>query len=222
MPNGKLFSFETVQKSFSQQLLLDVDQLVLSAGQSIILSGDNGAGKTTLMKIIAGLEKPDQARIQYADKQHSWSSLRPTLIEKIVYLHQQPYLFNCSVEKNIEYGLRQSGMAVAERRKKVEEGLRWAGLSHLAQRNARVLSIGEKQRVALTRARVLNPRILLLDEPMASMDAAAREQTCGLLQELKTSGVSIILCSHELDDVLTLGDLHLRLQAGKLNEMPLS
>lgn len=222
MQNGALFTFQNIQKSFSRKLLLDINELSLHTGQSVILSGDNGAGKTTLMKILAGLEKPDQATVSYEDRQSSWSGLRSTLIDKIVYLHQQPYLFNTSVVKNVEYGLRQHAVPAAERRCIVDEGLQWAGLSHLAERNARVLSIGEKQRVALTRARVLNPGILLLDEPMASMDLAAREQTCALLQKLKDSGVSIILCSHELDDVLPLGDRHLRLHEGKLIEMQLS
>ncbi len=219
MQNGLLFTFEGIRKSFSAQPLLDIDELSLRMGQSIILSGDNGAGKTTLMKIIAGLEKPDQARVTWEQQTVSWSTLRKTLIDRIVYLHQQPYLFNTTVEKNIEYGLRQHAVPAAERRRMVTEGLAWAGLTHLASRNARVLSIGEKQRVALTRAKVLEPRILLLDEPMASMDGAARQQTCGLLQTLRDGGVSIILCSHELDDVLDLGDRHLRLQHGKLIEM---
>jgi tungstate transport system ATP-binding protein len=75
--------------------------------------------------------------------------------------------------------------------------LAWAGLTHLAERNAKRLSGGEKQRVALTRARILKPKLLLLDEPVANMDLESREQTMTLIQRLKFEGITTIVTSHE-------------------------
>ncbi len=214
----RLFRFSDLHKSFGELQLLDIEALEIHTATTLLLSGQNGAGKTTLMKIIAGLEKPDSARISNGGPEANWSAMRQQLLSSIVYLHQQPYLFNTSVAENVAYGLKQRGVPRAELMKKVSEGLAWAGLSHLAERHAQVLSIGEKQRVALTRAHVIEPRILLMDEPMASMDQASRQQTLALLKQFREDGVSIVLCSHELDDVLPLCDHHLRLENGRLAE----
>ncbi|MFQ5938345.1 MAG: ATP-binding cassette domain-containing protein, partial [Acidiferrobacterales bacterium] len=113
-------------------------------------------------------------------------------------------------------GLRRSSMPRVEVSQRVADALEWAGLSHLAARNARQLSGGEKQRVALARARVLSPRLLLLDEPVASMDYESRERTYVLIQRLRSEGMAVIVTSHELQRLASLGNLHLHLHAGAL------
>jgi tungstate transport system ATP-binding protein len=132
-------------------------------------------------------------------------------------LHQHPYLFDGSVFDNVAYGLRCRRVPSAEIQRIVSEALAWAGLSHLTQRHAQCLSGGERQRVALTRARVLSPRLLLLDEPTASMDKEAREQTYFLLRRLQHENLSIILTSHELHEDSRLSNHVLTLEHGRLS-----
>jgi len=188
--------------------LFDIDEFSIRENTCIVLSGGNGAGKTTLLKILAGLDKPDHADILYDDEHLPWKLAQQKLRHDVVYLHQQPYMFDKTVAENIAYGLRRSGLNRAQVDETVAQALQWAQLSKLASRNARQLSGGEKQRVALTRARVLSPRLLLLDEPLASMDINAREQTIHLIKRLKSEGVSTIVTSHEPHISTLIGDEH--------------
>jgi len=188
--------------------LFDIDEFDIPESSCIILSGQNGAGKTTLLKILAGLEAPDNAEVSFDGQRQTWNTARERLRHEVVYLHQQPYMFDHSVADNVAYGLTRQAVPSARIRERVAEALAWSGLSHLAQRNARELSGGEKQRVALTRARILSPRLLLLDEPLANMDISAREQTIQLIRRLKDDGVSTIITSHEPHISVLLGDQH--------------
>ncbi|MFL6654338.1 MAG: energy-coupling factor ABC transporter ATP-binding protein [Sulfurifustis sp.] len=195
--------------------LLDIEDFVIPVASCLLLSGRNGAGKTTLLKIIAGLESPDDGWVQLGDNTLPWSKARQRYRRDVIYLHQQPYLFDCSVAENVGYGLRSAGMGRAEIARRVAQALETAALAHLAGRNARELSGGEKQRVALTRALVLAPRLLLLDEPLASLDADARERTLAFVQELKRSGIAVVLTSHERLSV-AVADHHYELDGGRL------
>ena len=188
--------------------LFDIDEFDIPVSTCIVLSGQNGAGKTTLLKILAGLETPDYAEVEIDGQRQSWKVARVRLRREVVYLHQQPYMFDHSVADNIAYGLSRQAVPAAHIKARVADALDWSGLTHLAQRNARELSGGEKQRVALTRARVLSPRLLLLDEPLANLDIGAREQTILLIRRLKDDGVSTIITSHEPHISMLLGDQH--------------
>ncbi|HHH44972.1 MAG TPA: molybdenum cofactor guanylyltransferase [Gammaproteobacteria bacterium] len=188
--------------------LFDIDEFDIPEGACIILSGQNGAGKTTLLKILAGLEAPDNAEITFDGQRRTWKAARTRLRREVVYLHQQPYMFDHSVADNVAYGLSRQALPKTHIKERVARALAWSGLSHLAQRNARELSGGEQQRVALTRARVLSPRLLLLDEPLANMDISAREQTIQLIRRLKEDGTSTIITSHEPHISRLLGDQH--------------
>lgn len=206
--NG-VFSFHSL-RMFTQHgdKLFDIDEFDIPYATCIVLSGQNGAGKTTLLKILAGLQAPDEGRVDIDGQSLTWKAARPILRKQVVYLHQQPYMFDHSVADNVAYGLKVSGMPRKQVDEKVRQALDWAGLSSLAGRNARDLSGGEKQRVALTRARVLSPRLLLLDEPLANMDISAREQTILLIRRLKEENVSSIITSHEPHISSLIGDEH--------------
>jgi len=207
---------QDLRKAVGDRLLLEVDDLTLSEGTCTLLTGPNGAGKTTLLKLLAGLDAPDTATARYRGTPMPWRACAHRLRQEAVYLHQTPYMFDRSVAANVGYGLRRAGVSRSDCGRQVTEALEWAGLSHLSGQNARLLSGGERQRVALTRARVLNPSCLLLDEPMANMDAAAREQTLELVCRLRAEGLCILLTSH---DVLATGgfaDRQLSLRAGRL------
>lgn len=211
-----LIDYNNISISLSGKLVLNIEHLAVAAHQCTLLTGRNGSGKTTLFKIMSGLLKPDSVNIDYQGLKLNWKQARPYIQKDIIYLHQQPYLFDASVADNIAYGLYRSGENKASAHRKVLQALDWADLSHLAHRQARQLSGGEKQRIALTRARILSPRLLLLDEPTSSMDTDAKKQTSALLQRLKSEGISIMISSHESHTVEHIADHHLHLENGQI------
>jgi tungstate transport system ATP-binding protein len=209
-----------VKATASGRGLLDIAELAIPVGACILLSGRNGAGKTTLLKIIAGLDPPEQASVEYGGATSPWHDARRRYRREVIYLHQQPYLFDCSVAANVAYGLRGTGLGRAAIAARVAQALATSDLSHLATRNARELSGGERQRVALARALVLAPRLLLLDEPLANLDEEARTRTCALIAELKARGVAVVLTSHERLSLATLTHYHYELDGGRIALVP--
>ena len=191
--------------------------LAIREQRCMALSGRNGAGKSTLMRIIAGLEAPDSVAVTYQGVSMPWKRACQQMRTHVIYLHQQPYLFDRSVTDNISYGLRRQGLSIKEISRRVSEALDWAGIAHLQLRNARELSGGERQRVAFARARILSPRVLLLDEPTANMDSEAREQAHRMIKRLREDGVSILLSTHEFHTVAHLCDTHLSLESCSLH-----
>ena len=213
---SRLIEYHDVRISLAKKQILNIDKLTIDSQQCTLLTGRNGSGKTTLFKIMSGLLKPSHASIHYQGLHMSWPQAKTYIQRDTIYLHQHPYLFDASVADNIAYGLHRAGESKASAHKKVTQALDWADLTHLAHRSAKQLSGGEKQRVALTRARILSPRLLLLDEPTASMDSDAKLQTSILLQRLKSEGISIIISSHEAHTVNKIADRHLLIEDGQI------
>ena len=216
---SNLIDYKNITITLSGKSILDIDQLAVPAHQCTLLTGKNGSGKTTLFKIMSGLLKPTSTQIHYQGLDMSWQQAKPYIQKDIIYLHQQAYLFDATVADNIAYGLYRSGENKANAHQKVIQALDWADLSHLAHRSAKKLSGGEKQRVALTRARILSPRLLLLDEPTASMDTDAKHQTSLLLQRLKAEGITIMISSHETHTVEHIADRHLHIENGQISRI---
>ena len=215
--NEPLLVFRGIEKSFAgSQILRNVD-LLLYPGNCILLSGKNGAGKSTLLKIIAGLETPEKAEIEYSGESHSWKTVIRSIRKNIIYLHQQPFLFSGTVLSNVAYGLRFTSLNRIQRRESVIEALEWAGLTNVATQDAKTLSRGVQQRVAFTRAWILKPKVLLLDEPMSSMDHESREQTYLLLEKVKSAGMSLVITSHLLHYFESLADQQFQLKNGVLD-----
>lgn len=208
--------WQRVKTSVSGRPVVDVESMTITSGQCIRLAGSNGSGKTTLLKVIAGLFRPDEGSIKIDERSYRWVEAKKILHKKVVYLHQQPYLFDTTVKKNIEYGLRQQGVRGVPLRDQVEEALEWAQLTHLADRHARHLSGGESQRVALTRGRVVHPEVLLLDEPMSGMDVESQIKTFDLIHRLKEQAIAMILTSHALTEEADLFDTTYEIVDGKL------
>ena len=215
--NEPLLVFRGIEKTFAKTNILRNVDISLYPGKCILLSGNNGSGKTTLLKIIAGLETPSRAEIELSGKSHSWKSTIRSIRREIIYLHQQPYLLSGTVESNVSYGLRFTHLNRKQLRESVKEALEWAGLSDVAKQQAKTLSGGVQQRVAFTRAWILKPKILLLDEPMANMDIESREQACDLLKRMKSEGMSIVITSHDTNIIDGLIDIHFSLSDGKLD-----
>ena len=212
-----LLVFRGIEKTFAETNILRNVDISLYPGKCILLSGNNGSGKTTLLKIIAGLETPSRAEIELSGKSHSWKSAIRSIRREIIYLHQQPYLLSGTVESNVSYGLRFTHLNRKQLRESVKEALEWAGLADVAKHQAKTLSGGVQQRVAFTRAWILKPKVLLLDEPMANMDIESREQACDLLKRMKSEGMSIVITSHDTNIFDGLIDSHFSLSEGKLD-----
>jgi len=210
-----LLAVTQLRKAFQRQPVLAIDQFHIDAGEAVLLVGRNGAGKSTLLRILAGLERPDQGTLWLHGQPLSRAPQRQ-LCRRVIYLHQQPYLFDSRVRDNIDYGLRCAGIAAAERRARVEQALAWSGLAHLADRHAKTLSGGEKQRIALARAWVLKPSLLLLDEPTANMDRESREQTYFLVRRLANEGMAVLMTSHSIKADHPMLSRVLSLEQGRL------
>ena len=215
--NEPLLLFRGIEKTYAETNILRNVDISLFPGKCILLSGNNGSGKTTLLKIIAGLETPFRAEIEFSGKSHSWKSVIRSIRREIIYLHQQPYLLSGTVESNVSYGLRFTSLNRKQLRESVKEALEWASLADVAKHQAKTLSGGVQQRVAFTRAWILKPKVLLLDEPMTNMDIESREQACDLLKRMKSEGMSIVLTSHDMNIFDGLIDSHFSLSDGKLD-----
>ena len=215
--NEPLLLFRGIEKNYAETNILRNVDISLYPGKCILLSGNNGSGKTTLLKIIAGLETPSRAEIELSGKSHSWKSAIRSIRREIIYLHQQPYLLSGTVESNVSYGLRFTHLNRKQLRESVKEALEWTGLSDVAKQQAKTLSGGVQQRVAFTRAWILKPKVLLLDEPMANMDIESRQQACDLLKRMKSEGMSIVITSHDMNIFDGLIDSHFSLSEGKLD-----
>jgi len=184
-----------------------------------ILFGPSGAGKTTLLDSIAGLAKPDAGRIAIGE--HVLFDLLsridvPVALRRVGYVFQSLALFpHMTVEDNVRYGLTHLPDADrAQRTKSILEGFR---IAHLAKRSARQLSGGESQRVALARTLVTDPSLLLLDEPLAALDAPIKARIFDDLREWNSvHGIPILYVTHSREEVLALGDHVIVLDAGRI------
>lgn len=206
-----LFSVEQLDKRFGQRVLFEDTSLELESGSGYVLTGPNGSGKTTLLRIAAGLEPVERGRLEFRTYASAISEYPEAWRRDIVYVHQQPYLFHTSIEKNLEYGLARRGIPPAERGARVRAALEWAGLNDRRDVPPHKLSGGEKQRAALARAKVLSPTLLLLDEPTANLDGEARKQVLELVTSLCIENHTVVVASHdpEIIRLAILNRLHL-------------
>jgi molybdate transport system ATP-binding protein len=171
------------------------------------LFGRSGSGKTTIINAMAGLLKPDRGRITVAGDVLFDSKAgidRPVASRRLGYVFQEGRLFpHMNVESNLLYGRRETAGAHPT----LAETIDLLGLGHLLRRRPSSLSGGERQRVAIGRALLANPRILLMDEPLASLDAARRAEILPYLAELRGAlDIPVIYVSHQMDEVIRLAD----------------
>jgi len=184
-----------------------------------ILFGPSGAGKTTLLDCIAGLNTPDEGRISVG-KTALFDSEQDTDIpvrrRRIGYVFQDLALFpHLNVEANVAYGL--SDIDAEERKQRVEKSLSSLGIGVLRKRRPDELSGGERQRVALARALVIEPSILLLDEPLAALDLPVRMKIADdLRRSIQGLSIPVLYVTHNRDEVFMLGEKLLVLEAGKI------
>lgn len=215
--NRPLLTVRGLAKRFGDGMsLLDIGALSIAEGSCVILTGDNGAGKSTLLRALAGLEPAEAASATFAGRPLDLANYAADVRRDIVFVHQHPYLFARSVAANIGYGLARRGVGGAERVRRVESAIAWAGLTRVRDVPPVRLSGGETQRVALARAWVLEPKLLLLDEPTANLDATARTQVLDLLHALAVAGRTVVVACHDRELIELPHAEHWHLAAGRL------
>ncbi|TFH43338.1 MAG: ABC transporter ATP-binding protein, partial [Lysobacterales bacterium] len=216
--NAKPLRIIELQKSYGRFVAIQEVSFQIAPGQLVTLLGPSGCGKTTIMRLIAGLEIPDAGEI--------W--LGPSRLDKLpierrnVGLVFQNYaLFpHRTVAANIAYGLHCRGIAKADVRKRVLRTLDLVRLAQIEEKYPRQLSGGQQQRVALARAIVIEPDVLLLDEPLSALDAnlriAMREEICALQREL---GITTVFVTHDQDEALAISDTVVVMNEGTVEQV---
>ncbi|HEY8004437.1 MAG TPA: ABC transporter ATP-binding protein [Phenylobacterium sp.] len=217
-PSTPLVRFEAVSKRFGEVAAVDGVSLEIAEGEFFALLGPSGCGKTTLMRMLAGFVAPDAGRILLngADIAGLPPHRRPSSM-----MFQTYALFpHLSVEKNVGFGLVQQGWDKARAAARVEEMLSLVRLEGLNRRKPGQLSGGEAQRVALARALAPEPRILLLDEPLAALDRKLREETQLELKAIQRRlGVTFMIVTHDQDEAMVVADRIAVMREGRIAQV---
>ncbi len=179
---------------------------IFPRGETLAIVGPNGSGKSTLLLTLAHLLKPASGDVKYGGKSlREWNDLEYR--RKIAFVFQDPLLMDMSVEENVALGLKFRGTDKFESQARAEKWMRSMGVDSLSKRRAGQLSGGEAQRVILARAFVLDPELLLMDEPFSAVDPQTRAQ---LLQDLSTllshDHRTTIIVTHNLKEAAQMGD----------------
>ncbi len=200
-----------------KQTVLEIEHLAVQKGEVLAVVGPNGAGKSTLFLTLARLLKHERGTIHFNGTE-SMSTLEYR--RRIALVLQEPLLLDASVRENAAVGLGFRGIPKAESARRVVHWLERMGVAHLADRSARKLSGGESQRVSLARAFVLEPELLLLDEPFTALDAPTRAR---LLEDLKSvlaeTSTTTIFITHDLREAERLGTRMAVMLKGRIHQM---
>lgn len=208
-----VISIEGLRVEQGDNFSLAITSLELQPRRIYALTGPNGAGKSTLLRTLALLTPPQQGRIGFAaaaGQGRAHQRRRVTLVE------QSPYLLAGTVYANLAFGLKLRGIRGKEQQARIARNLALVGLEGFAGRKTGQLSGGEVQRVALARALVLEPLLLLLDEPTSNIDAKSLQAFELLLSGLPARGVTVVISTHDPDQPKRLGAEVLRLEDGRL------
>jgi tungstate transport system ATP-binding protein len=211
-----VFRLEGVRRGYGGAFHLDLPQFDVAAGECLAVLGPTGAGKSTLLRLLHLLEPPDAGTISFdgAPVPHP----APLDIRRsITMVFQRPLMFSGSVRDNVAIGLRWRSRVEA---RSVDGLLERFDLAHLARREARMISGGEMQRLAMARAMATRPRALLLDEPAASLDPGHVGAIEGIIRRVhRDDGTTIVLATHNIGQARRLADRVGLLVAGRLIEI---
>ena len=210
-----IFEASGLRQAYAGRTVLALDALTVEAGARLAVVGPNGAGKSTLLRLLAFLEPPTAGTIALSGVPVNGRIARHEARSRVTLVEQRPYLFRGTVERNVAYGLKVRSMPAEAVRIRVGETLERLRLQELAGRNARALSEGEIQRVAVARALALEPLALLLDEPVSGADRAAQHALlAALADEQARRPLAIVFASHLLEDAYRWADQLLALHQG--------
>ena len=212
---GAPVSMQKVSRSFGTVRALNGLSLDIAPGELVALLGPSGCGKTTALRILAGFETADSGTVSVDGKD---IAPVPAAKRDMGMVFQSYSLFpNMSALENVGFGLRMRKMGTADRRRRAREQLELVGLSAQANQFPHQLSGGQQQRVALARALVLNPAVLLLDEPLGALDAKLRRSLKVELKALQERvGITFLYVTHDQEEALTMSDRLAVMRDGKI------
>ena len=188
---------------FGAKVALRDVSLTVARGERIALVGANGSGKSTLLRAVHGL-------VPLAGGQRAATAARVAMV------FQRPFMLRLSLRANVELGLMLQRMPRAQRHERAMRALERVGLAAEAGRVGRVLSAGQQQRAALARAWAVQPDLMLLDEPTASLDPTAKREVESLIEEFAAQGITVVMSSHNLGQVKRLATRVIYLEHGRL------
>ncbi len=214
-----LYELSTLKKKFGDRVVLDISSLSLEARKVYALIGPNGAGKTTLLNHLAFLDQPTAGEIRFQNEAVAYDQRNLVQLRRqVVLVDQTPILFSGSVWKNVEFGLRVRGVPRKDRAIRISTALERVGMSGFAGADSHGLSGGEVKRVALARALVLEPEVLLCDEPTANVDQQNQEVILKILEHANSmQNTSVIFSTHYLSQSRRLAHQTVLLQNGALS-----
>lgn len=200
-----ILCIENISKKYGKKLVLEDISFNIEKGEFLSILGPSGCGKTTLLRILIGIEQPSSGRLL---KEGTEITLSPPRERNIGIVFQNYSLFpNMSVRDNISYALRARKFSTKEIDQRVERIIKLVGLDEHVNKKPRHLSGGQQQRVAIARTLVLNPDIILFDEPMSALDAEIKLILRALLKDIqKQMGITMIYVTHDQEEAFALSD----------------
>lgn len=204
-----------IQKNYGAVKALHSVSMEMQGGKIIALLGVNGAGKTTLMRIMAGLEKPDTGKLLFNNQNIDAKALRK--VSTLVF--QKSVMFSTNAYDNLAYGLRIRRVPKQKIARKITEALQAVGLSGFEKRRAKKTSGGEQQRIALARAFLLEPPVLLLDEPTANLDPNSATIIEKAIIGKKSAQRIIVMATHNLSQARRIADEIVHIYNGEIVEV---
>lgn len=210
-------SIRSLAKSFGEVVAVDDISLEIPRGAFVTILGSSGCGKTTLLRMIGGFEQPDRGEIAIGGEIMADT---PPHLRKTSMVFQSYALFpHMTVRDNIAFGLRERGVGAREVADRVQQMLNLIDLPHLGDRKPFQLSGGQQQRVALARSLVVEPTVLLLDEPLGALDLMLRRQMQHELKRIQRQlGITFVYVTHDQEEALSMADLVVVMRAGRIEQ----
>ncbi|MCU0816193.1 MAG: ABC transporter ATP-binding protein [Cypionkella sp.] len=218
MNRDTLVSFEGVVKRFGSFVAVQRMDFEIRKGEFLAIMGSSGCGKTTTLRMLAGLEAPTEGTIRLSGKpiNHlpTWERDTPMVWQSLALF---PFL---NVRENVEFALKMRGVGKAERRRRAEQWLDRMQILEFAERNIAQLSGGQRQRVALARSLVVEPEILLLDEPLSALDAALKVRMQSVLKNLqRETGITFVYVTHSQSEAFSMADRVVIMSRGRIEQI---
>jgi putative spermidine/putrescine transport system ATP-binding protein len=209
---------ENLQRRYPGVVALDGLTLKMAAGELVALLGPSGCGKTTALRLLAGLEEADGGRVVIAGEDVTG---KPANKRDVGMVFQAYSLFpHLTAWQNVAFGLQMRQVGMAQRRKRAGEMLELVGLSGMANRYAHQLSGGQQQRVALARALAIQPKVLLLDEPLSALDARVRARLRDEIRRVQLEvGITTLFVTHDQEEALAIADRVGVMRQGRLEQL---
>jgi len=213
-----MIRFEAVRRQYGSVAALAGLDLEIHEGELVALLGPSGCGKTTALRILGGFDRPTSGRVLVDGR--DVTDVPPNKRDMGMVFQAYSLFPNMDARSNVAFGLRMRGRDKASRLKRADELLELVGLSEVADRYAHQLSGGQQQRVAIARALAIEPKVLLLDEPLSALDARVRAQLRAEIRSLQQRlGITTLFVTHDQSEALSMADRVGVMQAGRLEQL---